>query len=132
MAKKKDITRNPPSIFEIAICLLMIIIMAFIAWQLVNIIGSSSEKFETCLDFQEAIKTNIEKWRLENNKSETEFPTSNELVTYFKNGAIPVCPDSTTGNIIALYNEHTGFVQCPNHVKIDVSITPTPAPTPAA
>ena len=132
MAKKKDITRNPPSIFEIAIFIVMILIMAFIAWQLVSIIGSSSKNLETCLHFQDTAKANIEKWRTDNNKSETDFPTADELAAYFNSNTIPMCPDSTADNPIHIYNEAFGLVKCPNHAKVDVGTTPTPTATPAA
>jgi hypothetical protein len=67
-----------------------------------------------CINNLHAINAAKQLWALDKQKNNTDVPTAQDLLPYFKDGTFPVCPDGGTYSINALSEAPTCTI--PGHV----------------
>lgn len=118
MAKKKDITRNPPSWLEKGLFIVVILIMVGIAFPMYWKLNEHTREFYDCAEFQKVLLECVDEWREATGASAIKNPTEEELLAIYKEktgeSAFPVCPHG--GESIVKVNKKGGAnVGCTEH-----------------
>ncbi len=99
MAKKKDITRNPPSWLEKGLFVVIILIMVGIAFPLFWDLNQPSREFYDCVEVQQVLLECMDE--LKNEKGDDAY-TKDDLIARYQektgNTEIPTCPHSSGEN----------------------------------
>ena len=62
----------------------------------------AAQERDACIRNLKEIDAAKQKWALVNNKTDVDIPTERDLLTYFSNGVMPVCPSGGTYGINAV------------------------------
>ena len=113
MAKKKDITRNPPSWLEKGIFVVIIAILVGIAFPVFWKLNESTRELYTCYSVWEPMIECLNEWKAEGN---TGRITEEEMLARYTaktgNTSLPTCPYDEK---ISLFGKRAGTVGCSAH-----------------
>lgn len=116
MAKKKDITRNPPSWLEKGLFVVIILIMVGIAFPIFWKLNDSTRELYTCYNEWSVLLECLDEWKTETNAGKYDKISESEMLRRYqeKTGRteLPCCPYDET---VSLFKVRTGTVGCANH-----------------
>lgn len=132
MAKKKDITRNPPSWIEKGLFVVVILLIVAIAFPMFWNLNAETRVFYNCVHIQEELNELIAEWREETGSESYKRITVEELRRRYEektgNHDLPTCPGDEPGidesDKTQLYIGMSLTAQCVRH-KFDYSYTKT-------
>ena len=114
MAKKKDITRNPPSGLEKGLFVAVILIIIAIAFPIFWRLNETTRQFYACVKLQNELQECIEKWREENPEIASDpykYISESEMIELYGQ-ELPTCPVDSS---IQLFKVQNGTVSCRRH-----------------
>lgn len=133
MAKKKDITRNPPSWLEKGLFIVVILIIVGIAFPIFWQLNQTTREMYQCVKLQEEMQEIVNQYRIDNNVvgytrlSKAQLAELEAIISE-RYGSLPHCPFDET---IDLFNTNNGSISCRRH-EYDYSYDPTPKSNDAA
>ena len=120
MAKKKDITRNPPSWLEKSLFVVTILVIVGIAFPIFWELNATTRELYTCYNEWAPMIECLNEWREETNPGKyAKIPPEEMLRRYQeKTGRteLPHCPYNPEQ---ARFSERQGTVGCPTHAYIE-------------
>ena len=120
MAKKKDITRNPPSWLEKGLFVLMILVIVGIAFPIFWELNASTRELYDCYGEWKPLLECLNEWKEETGASKYDKISVDEMRRRYqeKTGRteFPCCPSDPEKQ---LYNQRTGTVGCSDHAYIE-------------
>ena len=133
MAKKKDITRNPPSKIEIGMFILALVIIVCIAFPIFYMLNTQTRLFNKCVKLQEQMRIDIAEWKAANGKDDRYVLTDDDLAEIYPDG-VPCCPRDGERLYVVLYNGTYGNVMCSKsgHANTNIGTSSTRAPSTTA
>ena len=90
MAKKKDITRNPPSWLEKGLFITVILIIIAIAFPIFWRLNESTRQFYECVNLQNELQQCINDWKEETGAGKFDTIPVEELRAIIKSAQFPV------------------------------------------
>lgn len=125
MAKKKDITRNPPSGLEKGLFISVIVLIVAIAFPIFWRLNKTTREFYECIHLQQELQKCIDDWREESGITSdlVKIPESELRARY--GAEFPTCPvadkDGTYRELVKI--DRSGCsVSCSKHTWIEYEI----------
>ncbi len=121
MAKKKDITRNPPSWLEKSIFGIIILLAVAIAFPICWKLNQTTIELYTCYGKWSPILDCVEEWREQTNPGKFENITREELLRRYRekigdeNAEFPNCPYDETKQLVNGRDGKVSSVGCSTH-----------------
>lgn len=113
MAKKKDITRNPPSWLEKGLFITVILIIIAIAFPIFWRLNESTRQFYECVNLQNELQQCINDWKEETGAGQfSRIPLEELRARYGKE--FPKCPYDSTIELVKV-SDGTCTVSCKRH-----------------
>lgn len=116
MAKKKDITRNPPSWLEKGLFVVTILIMIGIAFPIFWRLNESTRELYVCYEEWSVLLDCLNEWKEDTGAGKYDKITEAEMLARYqaKTGRteLPHCPYNED---ISLFKPRTGTVGCSEH-----------------
>ncbi len=118
MAKKKDITRNPPSWIEKGLFIVVILAIVAIAFPLFWGLNENTRALYACAKVQSVLSECIDEWKEETNADEYDPIPYEELLRRYQektgNSEFPSCPSDEETKLVREGDIIFGII-CPNH-----------------
>ena len=113
MAKKKDITRNPPSWLEKGLFITVILIIIAIAFPIFWRLNESTRQFYECVNLQNELQQCINDWKEETGAGKFDtIPVEELRARYGKE--FPTCPYDSSIELVKV-SSGTCTVSCKRH-----------------
>ncbi len=135
MAKKKDITRNPPSWIEKGLFIGLIVAVLAIAFPVFWSLNETTRELYACEAVQKELREIVEKWRTEEKGGDIYAKITRKELEELWGGPIPDCAyppkraDGGRSDTCNLFYDTFGTIRCIYHVY-DPSIGAKPTATP--
>lgn len=118
MAKKKDITRNPPSWLEKGLFITVILIIIAIAFPIFWRLNESTRQFYECVNLQNELQQCINDWKEETGAEKfARIPLAELKARYGKE--FPKCPYDSSIELVKIeldqYKQEVCTVSCKRH-----------------
>lgn len=122
MAKKKDITRNPPSWLEKGLFIFIIVIMIAVAFPMFWRLNKDTREFYACYEKQKILLECLSEWKEETGAGKYDKISEDEILRRYteKTGEteLPRCPHPG-GETDALYQKRSGTISCGYHKYVE-------------
>ncbi len=128
MAKKKDITRNPPSWIEKGLFISVIVIIIAIAFPIFWKLNETTRQLYACIKLQDELEECINQWKKDNNITNplTKIPADELAARYGKQ--FPSCPAYSDIQLVKIDGNNCCSVLCTRHKLIKYEVDSTEKP----